>query len=129
MNSNRQIELFLVLATWLFSGGDTDSLEAASKAPVRARQGMVASAEKLASQIGIDTLRKGGNAVDAAVAVGFALAVFRVPFTGSFPAYALAALLYVTVTTSMGLVISAFMKSQIAALFGTTLITLIPAIQ
>jgi ribosome-dependent ATPase len=61
--------------------------------------------------------------------VGFALAVFRVPFTGSFPAYALAALLYVTVTTSMGLVISAFMKSQIAALFGTTLITLIPAIQ
>jgi ribosome-dependent ATPase len=61
--------------------------------------------------------------------VGFALAVFRVPFTGSFPAYAVAGLLYVTVTTSMGLVISAFMKSQIAALFGTTLITLIPAIQ
>ena len=61
--------------------------------------------------------------------VGFALAVFRVPFTGSFPTYALAALLYVTATTGMGLVISAFMNSQIAALFGTVLITLIPAIQ
>jgi ribosome-dependent ATPase len=61
--------------------------------------------------------------------VGFALAVFRVPFTGSFAAYALAALLYVTITTGMGLVISAFMNSQIAALFGTTLLTLIPAIQ
>ncbi|UPJ63215.1 ribosome-associated ATPase/putative transporter RbbA [Bradyrhizobium sp. 191] len=61
--------------------------------------------------------------------VGFALAVFRVPFTGSFPTYALAALLYVTATTGMGMVISAFMNSQIAALFGTVLITLIPAIQ
>ncbi|MGX4774330.1 ribosome-associated ATPase/putative transporter RbbA [Bradyrhizobium guangdongense] len=61
--------------------------------------------------------------------VGFALTVFQVPFTGSFPTYALAALLYVTTTTAMGLVISAFMKSQIAALFGTVLITLIPAIQ
>jgi ribosome-dependent ATPase len=61
--------------------------------------------------------------------VAFALAVFGVPFTGSFPTYALAALLYVTATTGMGLVISAFMNSQIAALFGTVLITLIPAIQ
>ncbi|MDA9423536.1 MULTISPECIES: ribosome-associated ATPase/putative transporter RbbA [Bradyrhizobium] len=61
--------------------------------------------------------------------VGFALTVFRVPFTGSFPTYAAAALLYVTATTGIGLVISSFMKSQIAALFGTVLITLIPAIQ
>jgi len=59
----------------------------------------------------------------------FAVFVFRVPFTGSFPAFAGAAFLYVIVTTAMGLVISTFMKSQIAAIFGTALITLIPAVQ
>ena len=43
--------------------------------PVVARNGMVASQEKLATRVGVDILRQGGNAVDAAVAVGFALAV------------------------------------------------------
>ncbi len=43
--------------------------------PVRGKNAMVASQHELASQIGVDVLKKGGNAVDAAIAVGFALAV------------------------------------------------------
>ncbi|SCX25068.1 gamma-glutamyltranspeptidase / glutathione hydrolase [Nitrosomonas eutropha] len=43
--------------------------------PVVARHGMVATEQKLASRIGVDILKAGGNAIDAAVAIGFGLAV------------------------------------------------------
>ncbi len=43
--------------------------------PVTAKHAMVVSAQHLASQVGVDILKQGGNAVDAAVAVGYALAV------------------------------------------------------
>ncbi len=48
---------------------------AASPEPVAAQNGMVVSAHRLASQVGVDVLKNGGSAVDAAVAVGYALAV------------------------------------------------------
>ncbi len=47
----------------------------ASPEPVKAGHGMVVTAQHLASGVGVDILKKGGNAVDAAVAVGYALAV------------------------------------------------------
>jgi gamma-glutamyltranspeptidase/glutathione hydrolase len=47
----------------------------ATREPIRGRHAMVASQHELASKIGIDILKKGGNAVDAAIAVGLALAV------------------------------------------------------
>ena len=48
---------------------------AASPAPVAAEHGMVVTAQQYATHIGVDVLKRGGNAVDAAVAVGYALAV------------------------------------------------------
>lgn len=48
---------------------------AVSPAPIAANNGMVVTAQHLATDIGLDILKQGGNAVDAAVAVGYALAV------------------------------------------------------
>jgi gamma-glutamyltranspeptidase/glutathione hydrolase len=48
---------------------------AASVAPVAAQNAMVVTAQHLATKVGVDVLKRGGNAVDAAVAVGYALAV------------------------------------------------------
>ena len=58
-----------------------------------------------------------------------AVFMLGVPFTGSLLAYALAGLLYVMSSTALGLVFSAFLKSQVAALFATAILTMIPASQ
>src|SRR5438309_3142857 len=50
--------------------------------PAFARRGMVVTQEPLATDVGVSVLKSGGNAVDAAVAVGFALAVTH-PFAGN----------------------------------------------
>ena len=71
------------------------------------------------------------------VAVGFVaflilvlmtIFLFRVPLQGSFAALALGALIYLFATTALGLFISSFVQSQVAALFGTAIITTIPAV-
>jgi gamma-glutamyltranspeptidase/glutathione hydrolase len=58
------------------------SLTIGARPPVRAKHAMVAAQEGLATDVGVAVLKSGGNAVDAAVAVGFALAV-TYPFAGN----------------------------------------------
>jgi len=52
-----------------------------------------------------------------------------VPFKGSFTTFLVGALLYVISATAMGLLMSSFVRSQVAAIFGTAIATLIPAMQ
>ncbi|MCK9296921.1 MAG: ribosome-associated ATPase/putative transporter RbbA [Desulfobulbaceae bacterium] len=63
------------------------------------------------------------------VLVAMSMLIFRVPLKGSFPALACGALLYVTVTTALGLLVSVFTRTQIAALIAAFVLTLVPATQ
>ena len=60
--------------------------------------------------------------------MAMAVTFFAVPFNGSFLGFTLSALIYVTATTALGFLVSVFITSQVAALFATALLTMIPAV-
>ena len=64
-----------IFALLFVSIPNQNPVRASWRKPVRAKNAMVASQHKLASEIGVEIMKKGGNAVDAAIAVGLALAV------------------------------------------------------
>ncbi|MFO1057818.1 MAG: ribosome-associated ATPase/putative transporter RbbA [Dongiaceae bacterium] len=65
--------------------------------------------------------------VNFALMLALALLVFGVPLRGSAPTLLAGVLVYVTATTAYGVVVSAFARTQIAALFGTAILTVLPA--
>ena len=65
--------------------------------------------------------------VDFLIMFLMALFIFHVPLKGGFFILALASLVYVAATTAYGMVVSAFTRTQIAAIFGTIILTILPA--
>ena len=70
-SASPRLAVLAVALAAVFSGG----VQAASMPAVEAKNGMVVSSQHLASKVGVEILKMGGNAVDAAVAVGYAQAV------------------------------------------------------
>ena len=65
--------------------------------------------------------------VNFALMFTMALFVFEVPLKGSFLTLLLGTLIYVSAATAYGMLVSAFARTQIAALFGTAILTVLPA--
>ncbi len=72
----------IAIVCFLFFMVSVSCVFAASEKDVYAKNGMVSSAHRMASQAGIEIMKKGGNAVDAAVATSIALSVVEGHFTG-----------------------------------------------
>src|SRR5271169_7036198 len=77
MRTLHRVRFLALIMSLLLMAPQADAHE-----PVFARKGMVVAQESLAADVGVAVLKAGGNAVDAAVAVGFALAVTH-PFAGN----------------------------------------------
>jgi ribosome-dependent ATPase len=71
----------------------------------------------------------GIGVVNFLILLAMALLVFRVPLKGDFLALAVGAVLYLWATTGLGLLMSSFTKTQLAAIFGTAIATITPATQ
>lgn len=69
------VAVLITAPTPQFLSATTSTAAAASREPVRAKNGLVASTNEIASKVGVDVMKRGGNAVDAAIAVALALAV------------------------------------------------------
>ena len=67
--------------------------------------------------------------INFVILTALALTIFNVPIKGSFLMLALCTLLYVTSTTGLGMVTSTFTSSQVAAVFVTAILTIVPTIQ